>query len=623
MSNLKEIALDFETDGIDAVRGGGKVHCFSLWNDEVQETHQWNDSSKSLLIDYVKKGYRFICHSAQFDISVLNQFLGLKVDHTQFACTMVLQHLINPQLHSYSLDAITGQKLNYGELMKETGQWDGRDKAALFKIPFNPIMGRYNLQDVKATWELWQSLKPHLEKDEKLARGFWEISNPFVEVIMSMHNGMFIDTMKMVNLSERLKTEIREKTEEFLLSFPVIPKLSWDTKKKEWYINGKSGVPSLNSPADITAILYLCGWVPTEFKRDTGRPIIDKAMMTRLYSNPDTNFELKEVARKLAEIKSLTGIDNQCQSIAGISTYGSGKGEILYAGWLQTGTKTHRLSSFKPNMQNLSTNHPTFGPLVRSCFRPIEGYSMLIGDLSQVELATLAYYLEKIMQDSDMAQAVRDSKDIHSANTENWTGLKEDDPKFKAARKKSKNGIFATNYGASANRLSLTLNISIEEAREIIRTVESSIPIEQLKKVFWDMVRSERDIESIPHFGKRMKKGVFYDALGCRHFSPDIVSSDKAKRGGAERQSFNCLLQGSVASIFMKLCYGVLVGIRPLGGWISSTVHDECIVLVPTQHAEEALKICNQVFNSLVLPTTQGGVPIRADFNIVSNWSEK
>lgn len=620
---FKEIALDFETDGLDAVRGKGKIHCFALVNDNVNEAHVWNEQSKSLLIDYVKEGYRFICHSAQFDISVLNSFLGLKVDHTQFACTMVLEHLINPQLHSYSLDAITGQKLDYGQLMKETGVWDGKDKSDLFKLPYNPIMARYNLQDARATWYLWKSRQVHLESDINLAQGFWEISNPFVEVIMSMHNGMYLDTMKMVELSKTLKVRIREKTEEFLSEWPIIPKISWDKDKQTWYINGKTGVPSLSSPADITSILYLNDWTPTEFKRDTGRPIIDKAMLTRLYTSEGTNPQLKEVARKLSEIKSLQGIDNQCHSISKLSTYGSGEGEVLYAGWLQTGTKTHRLSSYKPNLQNLSTNHPEFGPLVRSCFRPQEGYSMLIGDLSQVELAVLAYYLEKIMNDSDMAQAVRDAKDVHSANTENWTGLKPDDPAFKAARKKSKNGIFATNYGASANRLSLTLNIDIEEARSIILKTEESIPIKELKEVFWSMVRSERDIEPIPHKGKRMKKGVFYDALKCRHFSPDTVSSDKSTRKGGERQSFNCLLQGSVASIFMKLCYGVLIGIRPLGGWIASTVHDECILLVPTPHSEEALEICNRVFNSLVLPTSQGSVPIRADFAIVSDWSEK
>jgi hypothetical protein len=73
----------------------------------------------------------------------------------------------------------------------------------------------------------------------------------------------------------------------------------------------------------------------------------------------------------------------------------------------------------------------------------------------------------------------------------------------------------------------------------------------------------------------------------------------------------------------MKLCYDVLKGIRPLGGWISSTVHDECILLVPTENAGRALEIANSAFNSLVLPTKQGGVPIRADFHIVNDWSEK
>jgi DNA polymerase I-like protein with 3'-5' exonuclease and polymerase domains len=621
----KFVSLDFETDGLDVVRGEGKVHCFALYNDEIQEVWEWTEEGKERLRRLIDDAYIFVCHSAQFDISIVNNYLpGIELTHEQFRCTMVLQHLVNPQLQSYSLDAITGTKINYGELMKSVGLWDGKNKGELFKIPFNEYMARYNLQDTKSTWELWKSLQPHLEKDVKLKKTYEQVSNPFVEVIMSMHKGMFVDALAMLELSGNILEEVRAKTEDFLKEYPIIPKLSWDSKSQQWKLNGKKDAPNLGSPADVTALLYLNGWQPTEFKRDTGRPITDKAMLTRLYSNPDTKPELKEVARAIAEIKSLSGIESQCESILKILTYSSGRGRMLYAGWHQTGTKTHRLSSSSPNMQNLSTNHPVFGKQVRACFKPPTGYSMLIGDLSQVELAVLAYYLELIVDDSDMAQAVRDKKDIHSANTVNWTGVKEDEEGFSALRKKSKNGIFATNYGASAERLSLTLNISVTEAREIILNVEDSIPIKELKKIFWEMVASEREsIEPVPHYSRRTKKGFFYDALGARHFSPDIVSSVRAKKSAAERQSFNCLLQGSVATIFMKLCYSVLVGIRPLGGWVASTVHDECILIVPEENSRKALEIANTAFNSLVLPTKQGGVPIRADFHIVSNWSEK
>jgi DNA polymerase I-like protein with 3'-5' exonuclease and polymerase domains len=504
----KLIALDFETDGLDVVRGKGKVHCYSLCNDEIQETHQWDEEGKKRLLSLIKEGYIFVCHSAQFDISVVNQFLckSNPLTHENFRCTMVLQHLINPQLTSYSLDSLTGTKIDYGKLMQSVGLWDGKNKGELFRIPFNEYMARYNLQDVVSTWELWGSLQPHLEKDAKLRKSYEEISNPFVEVVMSMHNGMYVDSLKMLDLSESLMREIRDQTEEFIKDYPVIAKLSWDSINKAWKVNGKKGVPNLGSPADVTSLLISHGWVPTEFKRDTGRPVTDKATLVRLYSSKETPQKLKELARRIAEIKSLTGIDNQCQTVLKILTYGSGRGRMLYAGWHQTGTKTHRLSSSNPNMQNLSTNHPKFGKQVRSCFRPPEGYSMLIGDLSQVELAVLAYYLEIITGDSDMAQAVRDKKDIHSANTTNWTGVKEEEEGFSALRKKSKNGIFATNYGASPQRLALTLNTSVAEATDIILNVEDSIPIKELKGIFWEMVRSERaGIEPVPHYSRRTK----------------------------------------------------------------------------------------------------------------------
>jgi DNA polymerase I-like protein with 3'-5' exonuclease and polymerase domains len=54
-----------------------------------------------------------------------------------------------------------------------------------------------------------------------------------------------------------------------------------------------------------------------------------------------------------------------------------------------------------------------------------------------------------------------------------------------------------------------------------------------------------------------------------------------------------------------------------------ATVHDEAHFAIPDEQAEQALAAINEVFSSYVIPTSKGGVPVRASFSICKNWSEK
>jgi DNA polymerase I-like protein with 3'-5' exonuclease and polymerase domains len=248
---------------------------------------------------------------------------------------------------------------------------------------------------------------------------------------------------------------------------------------------------------------------------------------------------------------------------------------------------------------------------------------MLVGDLSQIELSILAYYLELMVHDSSMAEASRAGTDFHDANASNWYGVESGTTAFKAARSKAKNGIFASNYGAGAAKLSLTLGITYSEALEILTTVKENLSIGELQQMLYNQLRNERDVRKVSHENRKWNVGFFYDVLNTRHFYPEIVSKDQGARSSAERRAFNCLMQGGCASIFYKLCVQLEPYVAEVGGWFAGLIHDEAILYVPTQHAESVLLKANEVFASFHLPTPQGGVRVSAEFNIVSDWSEK
>ena len=274
-------------------------------------------------------------------------------------------------------------------------------------------------------------------------------------------------------------------------------------------------------------------------------------------------------------------------------------------------------------MQNISTRHKVWGKRVRSLFTAPPGYSMLVGDLSQIEICILAAYLEIVNDDSDMAQGAREGSDFHNVNTQNWFDITEDSPEWKSKRPIAKNGIFASSYGAKAMRLALTLGVSLSEAMEILGVVDSRTTINTLKQKVWNTARSPRDVKALYHQGRFVKAGFIYDSLGTRCFYPGLNSSVRYERTSAERQSFNALMQTGCFSIFAHLLNQSLPHVQAANGWVSATVHDEAHLMIPTEHAQQVLEAVNKVFNSYVIPTPKGGVPVRAEFAIVKNWSDK
>jgi DNA polymerase I len=614
----KYIALDLETTGIRTDHTVEKIHCVGLYdNIDGGCVVEWGERAENEVLELLNAGYNFVMHHAEFDVRVLRQH-GVNIPKDRYVCTQVLAHAINPQLNNYSLDALTGgdEKLDYADMM---GYKKG--DPALYDIPFNPKMEKYCAKDTELCWELWERYLPHLAQDQRLSKAYFTVLMPFVEVMMSLNGGMEVDAQAMMKLLLDITEEINTKYAEFLTEYPQCPKFKWDKVGKKWTADGTWKEPSLSSPNDVSSLLFYHGWVPDDYKRGTERPVTSQNVLRRLVLSEDTSPQLRAVASKMVDIRSLVGIQTQCISLLKIVT--ATNSTRIYGDWRQTGTVTHRLSSSKPNCQNFATRHPVWGKRMRKCFTPPQGYSMLVGDLAQIELAILAYYLEIFCDDSGMANAAREQKDFHTANTENWYHLDKGDEGFDEMRAKAKNGIFATNYGASAKRVSLTLNISVTEALEVVDTVNSNIEVKQLKEVFWQTLVTERPIKAIPHLYRRYTNGVFYDYMGVRHFYPGINSRDKYEVSSAKRQAFNCLMQGGCFSIFAHLLNQLLPHINECDGWIAGVVHDEAILYVPTQYAESVRDTANKIFSSFTMDTPQGGIPVRAEFKIVNDWSGK
>lgn len=578
---------------------------YCLKNDDIESSHVWDEAGREYLRYLLSTGYKFVCHNAEFDIKSLRQF-GVDVPRGSFLCTKVLSHGVNPIRLKHSLES-WGEELDYPKAKQPPS----------FLSHWDDALAEYCMTDTKLTWYLWQHLEQHLKQDTRLADSYYNLHMPFVEVMMSLHGGLHVQLDRLVPVLSELVAGYERGVLAFEAAYPQVVKL----KKSD---NGlvatdKWVTPNTSSPLDVVSVLLSNGWKPKNFS-PSGLPTTSKAVLNRDLLEATPGSPLATCLTSLLSVRALYGLKN---NLFGIAKARDAATDMVFCSWNQTGTDTHRLSSSSTNVQNISARHPVWGPRIRGCFTPPPGYAMLVGDLSQIELSILAYYLELLVHDSSMAEASRNDVDFHDANASNWYGVEAGTAAFKPARSKAKNGIFASNYGAGAAKLSLTLGITYSEALEILTTVKENLSIGELQQLLYTQLRNERDVRRVDHENRRWRTGFFYDVLNTRHFYPEISSKDTAVRSSAERRSFNCLMQGGCASIFYKLCTQLEPHVTAVGGWFAALVHDEAIIYVPVAEAEHVLCVANDVFSSYHLDTPKGGVKVKAEFSIVEDWSHK
>jgi DNA polymerase-1 len=115
--------------------------------------------------------------------------------------------------------------------------------------------------------------------------------------------------------------------------------------------------------------------------------------------------------------------------------------------------------------------------------------------------------------------------------------------------------------------------------------------------------------------------------LGRKRRLPGLLSVDKKKRSGAERQAISVTISGSAADLFkvaMIDCHNLLRS-RKWEGHILMTVHDELVVEVPERHADEGLQLVQSAMEDIENPLTGEpmlSVPVTADAKIVERWSD-
>ena len=264
----------------------------------------------------------------------------------------------------------------------------------------------------------------------------------------------------------------------------------------------------------------------------------------------------------------------------------------------QTETRTGRISSAEPNMQNIPVRKE-LGRNMRKFFVAEDGCTLVDADYSQIELRVLA----SVCGDENMQAAFKEGRDIHRSTAAQVFDLPEDfvTPEMRSAAKAVNFGII---YGIGAFSLSKDIGVSVNEAKKYIQNYLNNFP-----KVSEFMDRTVED---------GIKNGYVTTIFGRRRMIPELASKNKQVQAFGKRAAMNAPIQGAAADIIklaMVAVYRRLKDELPEAKLILQ-VHDELIIECPEEQAEQVSALLKEEMENAV----HLAVPMTAEVHSGKSW---
>ena len=264
----------------------------------------------------------------------------------------------------------------------------------------------------------------------------------------------------------------------------------------------------------------------------------------------------------------------------------------------QTETRTGRISSSEPNLQNIPVR-TELGREMRKFFVAREGYVLVDADYSQIELRVLAH----LSADEEMCRAFRENKDIHTRTAAQIFRVEEHQV-TPLMRSRAKTVNFGIVYGMSAFSLAKDLHIPRKEAEAYIESYFSTFA--GVKDYMESLIESAKET------------GAAVTMMGRRRLLPELTASNHATRAFGERVARNMPIQGTAADIIKLAMVRVS---RRLGdenprAKLILQVHDELIVEAAEGEAARVAALLTEEMEHAVTLR----VPLKADAHIGKSW---
>ena len=266
----------------------------------------------------------------------------------------------------------------------------------------------------------------------------------------------------------------------------------------------------------------------------------------------------------------------------------------------QTGTRTGRLSSIEPNLQNIPVRSEE-GRKIRKAFVPSENSYLLSSDYSQIELRVLAH----ISNSKSLINAFVNGEDIHTHVAADIFGINEEEV-TKNQRRTAKAVIFGIVYGISGYGLGENLDITPSEAKKYI---------DKYLKLYPEVDTYMKEIVE-----KTKELGYVRTLFNRKREIEEIKNTNYLIRSMGERMALNTPIQGSAADI-LKLAMIEIdkqIASNNYKTKMILQVHDELIFDIPESELDKVKELIRNIMEKIY----QLSVPLKVEINFGKNWYE-
>ena len=403
------------------------------------------------------------------------------------------------------------------------------------------------------------------------------MEEPLLKVLSDMEiEGVRIDTVQLRRYASALATEMNEIQEE---------------------VRAMAEDPNLNilSPKQIGVLLFEKLRLDPKIKPKSGVR----------YSYPTDEDTLNALSHKhpiINEILEYRGVKKLLSTyIEPFPNYISPATGKIHTTFNQALTATGRLSSSKPNLQNIPIRTER-GKEIRKAFVPSHPGGLIVSaDYSQIELRIMAH----LSCDTHLINAFRDGQDVHAITASKIFGVPLEEVTADQ-RRIAKTANFGIMYGISSFGLAQRLHIGRSEAKKIIEDYFANFPA--ISSFIEDTLTSARET------------GYVETIFGRRRYLPDINSKNGTVRSLAERTAVNAPIQGTSADIIKMAMINVGRRIESEGlkSRMVLQIHDELVFDAVAEEVETLERIVREEMENVTVLS----VPLTVECNHGSNWLE-
>ncbi|MCL1902387.1 MAG: DNA polymerase I [Alphaproteobacteria bacterium] len=506
-----------------------------------------------------------IGHNLKYDLHILENE-GWNTDEiAPIDDTMLLSYALYGTNHGHGLDELAKLYLDHDNIPFDSlFPPRTRDADKDFSHVDPERAAEYSAEDSYISFALYKLFRAQLDGKEQLKKLYENCDRPLVRILMHMErDGVMVDQSRLHHLSG------------------IFHKQSDSLQHEIWKLAGREF--NIGSPKQLGEILFDHLKLPGGGKNKS----TDVGVLTEI-------ADAHPIVQKILEWRSLMKLSGTYTDALPRQIAADGR---IHTTYLQTSTNTGRLSSRDPNLQNIPIK-TELGAQIRKCFVAAPGHILVSADYSQIQLRLLAHVADV----AELKRAFLAGEDIHDATARHIFKIPHGHPVPKELRARAKTTNFSIIYGVSPFGLAAQLDISRDEAKNIIDAYLSGFP--EIK----DYMERTKEFATA--------HGYVMTPWGRRIELPDV--RNPRMRAYALRAAINAPIQGFEADLMRFAMVKISEKINRDEIKMIMQIHDEIVFECGEAHAEHFAKIIKLDMESVA----KLSVPIVADTNISKDWEK-